>query len=98
VRAHWTDKALLRLQQVHDHIAEDGPVNAQRFVDRLTRKAALIASQPRAGVVVEKYQRDDIRETYEASYRIVYRIHLDRIDVLTVRHGARRMPKHLRNL
>lgn len=98
MRAHWTDKALLRLQQVHDYIAKDSRANAQRFVDRLTSKAALIAAQPRAGVVVKKYQRDDIRETYEGLYRIVYRIHLDRIDVLTVRHGARRLPKHLRNL
>jgi len=47
MRAHWTDKALLRLQQVHDYVAKDSPLNAQRFVDRLTRKAALIAHQPR---------------------------------------------------
>ncbi|MGH8539025.1 MAG: type II toxin-antitoxin system RelE/ParE family toxin [Stenotrophobium sp.] len=98
MRAQWTDKALLRLQQVHDYIAQDSPINAQRFVDRLTRKAALIASQPRAGAVVKKYQREDLRETYEGLYRIVYRVHLDRIDILTVRHGARRMPEHLRNL
>ncbi|MGH8429879.1 MAG: type II toxin-antitoxin system RelE/ParE family toxin, partial [Solimonas sp.] len=78
--------------------AQDSPVNAQRFVDRLTRKAALIAHQPQAGIVVKKYQRDDIRETYEGFYRIVYRIHPDRIDVLTVRNGARRMPPRLRNL
>lgn len=70
MKAHWTDKALLRLQQIHDHIANDSAVNAQRFVDRLTRKAALIASQPHAGVVVKKYRRDDIRETYEGPYAI----------------------------
>lgn len=98
MRAHWTHKALLRLQQVHDHIAKDSPINASRFVDRLTRKAALIAHHPRAGAVVKKYQRDDIRETYEGHYRIVYRIHEERIDVLTVRHGARLLPTHLRNL
>ena len=98
MRAHWTDKALLRLKQVHDHIAQDSPDNARRFVDRLTRKAALIAYQPRAGVVAKKYQRDDIRETYEGRYRIVYRIHAERIDILTVRHGARLMPKQLHNL
>lgn len=70
----------------------------RRVVDRLTRKAALIAHQPHAGAVVKKYERDDIRETYEGPYRVIYRIHLDRIDVLAVRHGARRMPQRLRNL
>jgi toxin ParE1/3/4 len=98
MRVHWTDKALLRLKQIHDYIASDSPVNARRFVDRLTQKAALIAGQPQAGAVVKKYQRDDIRETYEGYYRIIYRIHAGRIDVLTVRHGARRLPDQLRNL
>lgn len=98
MRVQWTDKALLRLQQIHDHIAQDSPVNAKRFVDRLTRKAALIAHQPRAGIIVKKYQRDDIRETYEGQYRIVYRIQADRIDILTLRHAARLMPTRLRNL
>lgn len=97
-KAHWTDKALLRLSQVHDHIAQDSPLNARNFVDQLTRKAALIAHQPRAGTVVKRYQREDIRETYEGRYRIVYRIRPERIDILTVRHGSRQMPKHLRNL
>lgn len=81
MKAHWTDKALLRLKQVHDYIARDSAVNAQRFVDRLTRKAALIAYNPCIGIVVKKYQRDDIRETYEGLYRIIYRVHPSRIDV-----------------
>lgn len=96
--AHWTDRALDRLQNIHDHIAEDQPLNAQRFVDRITRKAALIAHQPYGGAKVRKYQRDDIRETYEGDYRIIYRIHPERIDILTVRHGSRRLPKQLRTL
>lgn len=98
MRAHWTDKALLRLQQVHDYIAQDQPLNAQRFVDRLTQRAHTIAQSPRIGHVVSKYQRDDIRETFEGNYRLVYRVLPERIDILTVRHGARRMPERLRDL
>ncbi len=33
--ARWTLKARQRLQQLYDHIAEDKPENAQRFVDRV---------------------------------------------------------------
>ena len=98
MRAHWTDKALTRLQQIHDRVAQDSPINARRFVDRLTRKAALITHQPHTGVPVRKYQREDIRETYEGRYRIIYRVHDDRIDVLTVRHGMRQLPRRLRDL
>ena len=94
--AHWTLKALRRLRQIHDYIAEDQP--RKRFVDRLTRKAGLIALQPLMGRIVPEYQREEIRETFEGDYRIVYRVLPGRIDILTVRHGARRMPPELRQL
>lgn len=98
MRAHWTDKGLRRLQEIHDYIAADQPKNARQFVDRLTRKADAIVEQPRSGRVVAKYQRDDIREIFEGAYRIVYCILPERIDILTVRHGARLMPERVRNL
>jgi plasmid stabilization system protein ParE len=42
--------------------------------------------------MVPELQRQDIREVIEPPYRIVYRILTDRIDVLTVFHGARQPP------
>lgn len=98
MKAAWTHKALLRLQQIHDYIALDQPSNAKRFVDRLTRKADLIASAPNGGRVVSQYGRDDIREAYEGEYRIIYRIGVDRIDILAVRHTARLLPKNIGSL
>lgn len=74
MKAAWTHKALLRLQQIHDYIALDQPANAKNFVDSLTQKADLIAEAPHGGRVVPKYDRDDIRETYEGDYRIIYRL------------------------
>lgn len=96
--ARWTLKARHRLQQLYDHIAEDQPENAQRFVDRLTRRADALAEHPLIGQVVEQYQREDIREVYEGRYRMIYRVLSDHIDILTVRHGARLLPGRLRNL
>lgn len=98
MRVYWTAKALLRLQQIHDRIAFDQPLNAQRFVDRLTRKAELIEQSPSVGRVVPKYQREDIREIFEQDYRIVYLIRPDRIDILTVRRGARLVPARIHDL
>ncbi len=96
--AHWTLKALHRLQQLHDHIAADQPENAQRFVDRLTRRVEALAEHPLTGHIVEKYRRDDVREIHEGRYRVIYRILPDRIDILTVRHGARLLPERLHDL
>jgi plasmid stabilization system protein ParE len=55
VTAHWTHKARHRLQQLYDYIAKDQPENAQRFVDRLTRRADALAKHPLIGQVVEQY-------------------------------------------
>ncbi|MBA2593501.1 MAG: type II toxin-antitoxin system RelE/ParE family toxin [Pseudomonadota bacterium] len=98
MRVHWTAKALHRLQQIHDHIAHDQPQNAKRFVDRLTLRAEAIALYPQAGRIVPEYGCDTVRETFEGRYRIIYRIRPDRIDILTVRHGARLLPARTQDL
>lgn len=98
MKVAWTHKALLRLKQIHDHIALDQPANARNFIDRLTHKASHLASVPSSGKIVSRYGRDDIRELYEGEYRIIYRLRLDRIDILTVRHSVRLLPKHIGGL
>ena len=98
MKVKWTRKGQQRLQQIYDYIAEDQPANALRFIDRLTLRVEILSAHPRSGEIVSKYQRDDIQEIYEDKYRIIYRILLDRIDVLTVRHSARLLLDTLRKL
>ena len=61
----------------------DQPDNALNYVDKITRRVELLAMPPRSGKVVDRYQREDIREIYEGNYRIIYRILAERIDILT---------------
>ncbi len=42
--------------------------------------------------MVAEYAPEDIREIFEKPYRIIYRTLPDRVDVLAVIHGARRLP------
>ena len=44
---------------------------------------------PLAGRVVPELQREDVREVLLGTYRIVYRVREDAIDVLTVFEGHR---------
>ena len=98
MKINWTRKGRQRLQQLYDHISADQPDNALNYVDKITRRVELLAMQPRSGKVVDRYQREDIREIYEGNYRIIYRILAERIDILTVRHGSRLLPNKLRSL
>ncbi|MGH8224611.1 MAG: type II toxin-antitoxin system RelE/ParE family toxin [Gammaproteobacteria bacterium] len=85
----WTAQAQARLAELHTYVAEDQHLNADRLIDRLTRRGDQIGSQPYSGRAVPEYRRDDLREILEGSYRIIYLILDERIDIVTVRHGAK---------
>jgi addiction module RelE/StbE family toxin len=98
MRVVWTDRAKARLRQIRAYVAQDQPLNADRLIDRLTRRVAQLADQPRSGRRVEKYQREDLRELIESPYRIVYLVLIDRIDIVTVRDTRRVLPRRLGDL
>jgi plasmid stabilization system protein ParE len=97
VKVVWTDRARRHLRAIHDYIAEDSPRYATRTVDRITRKAETLAQHPMSGHVVPEYEVPGnenlaVRQILEGNYRIIHRVCPDRIEVLTVIHGARELP------
>jgi toxin ParE1/3/4 len=90
-RVRWTRRALADLLDIGEHIAADRPAAARAWVERIRERARLIAHLPRGGRKVPELGRDDIRETFLRSYRIVYRLGKGEIVVLTVFEGHRRM-------
>jgi toxin ParE1/3/4 len=91
----WTDRALANLEEIGDYIARDNPTAAQRWVLKLVSTAERMALVPGAGRRVPEFGRDDLRETFLRSYRIVYRV-LDRgIEILVVFEGHQQIPDDL---
>jgi plasmid stabilization system protein ParE len=88
MKVHWTDTAERHLDAIYAYIAQDSPEYARRMVDRLTRRSQQIAEFPFSGRRVPEYDVDQIREVIEGSFRIIYYIKADQIDVLAVIHGA----------
>lgn len=89
MNVHWTDAAQRHLAAIHHYIAQDSPEYAKRTVDQLTRRSQQLAAFPQSGRIVPEYQMEQIREVIEGSYRIIYYIKSDQIDVLAVIHTAR---------
>ena len=88
----WTDRALRDLEAIRDFIARDSIPAADRWVARLIAAAAQAATAPLAARQVPEIGRSDVRELLLRSYRIVYRVSGDHIDVLTVFEGHRLFP------
>ena len=89
MEVYWTDTAQGHLAAIHAYIAQDSPEYATRVVDILTYRSQQIGQYPRSGRMVPEYEHKQIREVIEGSYRIIYHIKADQIDVLAVIHVAR---------
>lgn len=69
-------------------------MNADRLVDRLTRRVEQLVAHPLSGRALDRFQRNDLRELIEAPYRVVYVVLQDRIAILTVRDTRRVLPRN----
>jgi len=95
VRLEWTEPALDDLEALRDHIAQDSPVNAARFIEQLFDAADKLPGQPRIGRKVPEADDtpEEIRELIFRDYRILYRPLSDRVQVIAVVHGAKDLAK-----
>lgn len=91
MKADFSPTAVADLEEIALHIGRDNPHAAEAWVDKLVDRAENAAHQPRAGRVVPEVGSPDVREVFLRTYRIVYQIELDRILVLTILEGHRRL-------
>lgn len=89
----WTERAVSDLIAIGDYITSDNPSAARSWVEKLRQRAVKASKVPRAGRVVPEIARDDAREVFQRTYRIVYRVVDDGIVVLTVFEGHRLLGK-----
>ncbi|WP_169977737.1 type II toxin-antitoxin system RelE/ParE family toxin [Tautonia rosea] len=89
----WTESALADLEAIEAFIARHSPRYARAMVGRIFQRCEQIAALPGAGPMVPEFEDATLREVFEHPYRIVYQlVDEERIDVVAVVHGARRLP------
>jgi toxin ParE1/3/4 len=89
VAVTWTDPALDDLEAICIHIARDVPRAAEVFANAAFVATDRLADFPRSGRVVPEARLEDIRELILQRHRIIYRLRVDEVQILTVIHGAR---------
>jgi plasmid stabilization system protein ParE len=62
------------------------------MVEQLTGRSKQISAFPHSGRMLPEFERGEIREIIEGTYRIIYRIKSDEILILAVMHCARILP------
>jgi toxin ParE1/3/4 len=92
VKLRWSRRALRDLIEIGRYIAHDDRAAARRWVERLRERARRIVDHPHAGRMVPYYSQPRLREVLVRTYRIVYRVDVDGIVVITVFEGHRLFP------
>jgi toxin ParE1/3/4 len=88
----WTRPALIELEMIGDHIARENPEAAKHTVSRIIEAVATLSRHPHLG---RPGRVADTRELVVTTtpFIVPYRVREDRIEVLTVFHGARMWPE-----
>jgi toxin ParE1/3/4 len=92
MRIEWTQNAISDLAAIYEFIATDSPRYALSVVDRLTKRTAQLSNFPLSGQMVPEYQREDIREVIEFSYRVLYHVGPSAVSIIALIHGAHPLP------
>ena len=87
----WSPLAQADLESIARYVARTSSIYAARLIDRILEQAEQAGIFPEAGRVVPEARRNDVREVFEGSYRIIYLIQASRIDVLTVVHSRQQL-------
>jgi toxin ParE1/3/4 len=85
----WTDPSIADLRAVRDYIARDSDYYAADLVEQLVLSVERLRQFPKLGRVVPEAQNENIRELIQQSYRIIYRIAGEQIEILTIVHSSR---------
>ena len=85
----WTLQALDDLEAICLFIARDAPHIAAVFVGGAFRATDRLIEHPRLGRIVPELEIETIREIILGTYRIIYQIRGEEVQIVTVHHGAR---------
>lgn len=94
VEVRWTLQAIEDINSIAEYIAKDSLRYAKIQTERFFDTTEILLTKPSVGRIVPEIKKANIRELILGNYRIIYKIiSTKRIDILTIHHSARRIPK-----
>ena len=85
----WTTPAKLDLKDIHDYIARDSKHYAQKVSQDIIEKSENLRRFPEIGRIVPEIDDPKIREILIYSYRLIYEVLPDGVQVLALIHSKR---------
>ena len=89
----WSPLSFERLENIYEFISDKDPVAAKNLINRIFERVESLSKYPERGRKVPEINRNEIREIFESEYRIIYKIELKKIIILTIRNFKQLLPK-----
>lgn len=93
LKVFWTENAVEDLIAIKNYISEDSPDRADAWILELINVGESLDLNPKRGRIVPEFNIEFIRELLISNYRLVYKIEKNKINILTVFEGHRRLSK-----
>ena len=94
----WTIPAKLDLKEIHDYIARDSKYYAQKVSQDIVDKSEKLKYFPQIGRIVPEINNPNIRELIIYSYRLIYEVISDGVQILALIHSKRNFTGSLTDL
>lgn len=85
----WSIPARNDLKQIYDYIAKDSKYYATNVAQQIISKAENLNKFPEIGRVVPEIGDENVRELIIYSYRIIYEVVPNGVQILAIIHGKR---------
>ena len=89
----WSNPAKDDLKKIHDYIAKDSKFYAIKVSQEFVEKSEKLKDFSKMGRVVPEIGNSNIRELLVYSYRLIYEISSDKIEIIAIIHGRQEFHK-----
>ncbi len=82
----WSPVAKADLKEVYTYINRDSKYYAKKVASEIVTRSEALETYPRMGRMVEEFNNPNLRELIIYSYRLIYRISNNNIEVVALVH------------
>jgi len=93
LKIKWSPRAASNLEEICNYIAKDSEYYSILFAKKIINIVKAIPQFPKSGRIVPEYKDDSLREKIHGSYRIVYRLKADVVEIVAICHGSRSLDR-----
>jgi len=91
VKIKWTNHALEELDDIANFISIDSPKYAQILVKQIYEMVSHLKQIPKLGRRVPEYGDPELREILYKTYRIIYLVKKEHLEIISIIHGSRKL-------